>query len=45
MTVSKEVEPDEIVKKTVNSNGQIYLGRDLAGKDILVAYEVVDEEG
>ena len=43
MTVSKEIEPDEIVEKRVNDNGQVYLGRDLGGKKIVVAYEVVDE--
>lgn len=41
-TVSKEIEPDEIVTKTVNSNGQIYLGRELGGREVIVAYEVVD---
>jgi len=43
MTVSKEIEPDEIVTKTVNANGQIYIGRDLGGKEVVVAYEVVEE--
>jgi len=42
--VSKEVDPDEIVQKTVNDNGQIYLGRDLGGKTVVVAYEAVDDE-
>jgi len=41
--VSKEVDPDEIVEKTVNDNGQIYVGRDLGGKKVVVAYEVLDE--
>jgi len=41
--VIKEIEPDEIVRKTVNDNGQLYLGRDLGGKTVVVAYEVVDE--
>ena len=44
-TVSKEIEPDEIVTKTVNNNGQVYLGRDLGGKTVVVAYEVVEEPG
>jgi len=43
MTVSKEIDPEEIVTKTVNANGQIYLGRDLGGREVVVAYEVVDE--
>jgi len=41
--VAKEVDPDEIVEKTVNDNGQIYVGRDLGGKKVVVAYEVLDE--
>jgi hypothetical protein len=43
MTVSKEIEPDEIVTKTVNANGQVYLGRDLDGKTVTIAYEICDE--
>lgn len=43
-TVSKEIEPDEIVTKTVNNNGQVYLGRDLGGKDVVVAYAVVNDQ-
>jgi len=42
--VSKEIEPAEIVTKQVNNNGQLYLGRDLGGKTVVVAYEVVDDE-
>jgi len=42
-TVAKEIEPDEIVTTTVNANGQIYLGRDLGGEEVVVAYEVVKE--
>lgn len=42
-TVTKKIDPDEIVTKTVNANGQIYLGRDLGGKEVVVAYEVADE--
>ena len=42
--VSKTIDPDEIVRKTVNDNGQLYLGRDLGGKTVVVAYEVVDDE-
>jgi len=41
--IQKSFEPDEIVEKTVNANGQIYLGRDLDGETVLVAYKVVDE--
>jgi hypothetical protein len=43
-TVSKTIEPDEIVTKTVNNNGQVYLGRDLAGVTVTIAYEVEDED-
>ena len=35
---------EEVVKKEVNANGQVYLGRNLGGKTIRVAYEVVDDE-
>ena len=42
--VTKTIDPDEIVRKTVNDNGQLYLGRDLGGKTVVVAYEVVDDE-
>lgn len=42
--VSKEINPDEIVRKTVNNNGQLYLGRDLGDKTVIVAYEVVENE-
>ena len=42
--VTKTIEPDEIVEKQVNDNGQLYLGRDLGGKTVVVAYEVVDDE-
>lgn len=38
------IDAEEIVKKTVNSNGQIYLGRDLEGETLRIAYEIVDEE-
>lgn len=38
------LEPTGVVKKEVNANGQVYLGRDLGGKTVRVAYEVVDEE-
>ena len=44
MTVSKDIEPAEIVTKTVNDGGQIYLGRDLGGKEVVVAYEVIEDE-
>ena len=40
--IRKEFEPDEVVQKTVNSNGQIYLGRDLDGKTVTVAYKIED---
>jgi hypothetical protein len=42
--VTKTIDPDEIVTKQVNDNGQLYLGRALGGKTVLVAYEVVDDE-
>ena len=42
--VTKTIEPDEIVTKQVNDNGQLYLGRDLGGKTVVVAYAVVDDE-
>ena len=42
--VTKTIEPDEIASKQVNDNGQLYLGRDLGGKTVVVAYEVVDDE-
>jgi len=35
---------EEVVKKTVNGNGQVYLGRDLGGKRVRVAYEVIEGE-
>jgi len=35
---------EEVVKKTVNSNGQVYLGRNLGGKEVRVAYEVVGDD-
>lgn len=38
------VDADEVVQKEVNSNGQVYLGRNLGGKTVRVAYEVIDEE-
>jgi len=42
--VTKTIDPDEIVQKSVNDNGQVYLGRDLGGKTVVVAYAVVDDE-
>lgn len=42
--VTATVEPDEIVEKTVNSNGQVYIGRDHGGKTVRIAYEIIDEE-
>lgn len=33
---------EEVVEKDVNANGQVYLGRDLGGETVRVAYEVVD---
>ncbi len=35
---------EEVVKKDVNSNGQVYLGRDLDGETVRIAYEIVDED-
>lgn len=43
-TVSKDIDPDEIVEKTVNEAGQIYLGSDLAGDKVTVAYEAEDTD-
>jgi hypothetical protein len=42
--VTTTLDAEEIIQKQVNSNGQIYLGRDLAGKTVKVAYEIVDDE-
>jgi len=42
--VTTTIDAEEIVKKTVNSNGQIYLGRDLDGKTVRVAYEIINED-
>jgi len=42
--VTTTIDAEELVKKTVNANGQIYLGRDLEGQTLRVAYEVVDED-
>lgn len=42
--VTAAIDAEEIVKKTVNSNGQIYLGRDLEGQTLRVAYEIVNED-
>lgn len=41
--ITTTLDAEEIVQKTVNSNGQIYLGRDLAGKSIKVAYEIMSD--
>jgi hypothetical protein len=35
---------EEVVEKDVNANGQVYLGRDLGGETVRVAYEVVDRD-
>lgn len=43
--ITTTLDAEEIVQKTVNSNGQIYLGRDLAGGTVKVAYEIVDDDG
>jgi len=43
-TVAKEIDPDEIVTKEVNANGQVYLGRALDGETVTIAYEVVGDE-
>jgi hypothetical protein len=40
--VTVELEAEEILTKTVNQTGQIYLSRDLAGQEVRVAVEVVD---
>jgi len=38
--VSKSIDPDEIIIQEINANGQVYLGRDLEGKTVTIAYEV-----
>jgi len=35
---------DEVVTKTVNSNGQVYLGRNLGDEELRIAFKVVDDE-
>jgi len=35
---------EEVVKKDVNANGQVYIGRNLGGETVRVAYEVVDAD-
>lgn len=35
---------DEVIVTDVNQNGQIYLGRDIGGETVRVAYTVVDDE-
>lgn len=35
---------EEVVKKEVNSNGQVYLGRNLDGKTVRIAYEIVEDD-
>lgn len=42
--VVSTIDPEEIVNKEVTQSGQIYLGRNLAGKKVKVAYEIVDDE-
>lgn len=42
--VTTTLDAEEIIQKEVNSNGQIYLGRNLSGKTVKVAYEIVDDE-
>lgn len=41
--VTKTIDPDDILEKEVGTNGQIAIGRDLAGETVLVAYEVGGE--
>jgi hypothetical protein len=38
------MDADELLTKTVNDNGQVYIGRKYGGKTVRVAIEVVDEE-
>lgn len=42
-SVTKTIEPDEILEKELDAQGRLYLGRDLAGKRVAVAYELRDE--
>jgi hypothetical protein len=37
------IDAEEVLVKTVNSNGQVYLGRDYGGKTVRVAFEVVED--
>ena len=37
-------DPEEVSKKTVDKSGRVYLGRDYAGEDIRIAFEVVDDD-
>jgi hypothetical protein len=37
------LEPDRFQTTEVNANGQIYLGRDLSGKTVHLAIEIVEE--
>jgi hypothetical protein len=41
--ISLDVDPDEIVEQTINDNGQAYVGRDLGGKKVRLAIEVLDD--
>jgi hypothetical protein len=36
------LEADEVVRKEVNANGQVYLGRDLSGETVQVGYKKLD---
>jgi hypothetical protein len=42
-TPQAELDVDRFETTTVNSNGQIYLGRDLEGAKVHVAIEVADK--
>jgi len=43
-TPRAELDVDRFETAVVNSNGQIYLGRDLEGVKVHVAVEIVDEQ-
>jgi len=38
--ITKSIDPDEIVTQEIPESGQIYLGRDLEGKTVTIAYEI-----
>lgn len=42
--VATVLDAEEVLRKQVNGAGQVYIGRDLSGKTVRVAYEIVDDE-